>query len=75
MISNPTAIPPYTLTVRAAARHIGLSKSTIYRLLAQHPISTIKVGRSTLVVMASLYAFLAACPPAKLQSGPVLPAR
>ena len=75
MTDNSTALPPHTLTVHAAGRHIGLSKSTIYRLLAQHPITTVKVGRSTLVVMASLYAFLAACPPAKLQASPVPPAR
>lgn len=41
---------------------IGLSRSKIYELIEEGAIASIKVGRSRLIPVATLHAFLAAQP-------------
>ncbi|MDB5711673.1 MAG: excisionase family binding protein [Sphingomonas bacterium] len=56
--------PPEPLAVRidVAATMIGLSRSKIYELIEEGAITSVKVGRSRLIPVASLHAFLAAQP-------------
>jgi excisionase family DNA binding protein len=51
---------PESLTVRVpiAVRMLGLSRSKFYMLLADGEFEIIKVGRCTLVVVASLQRFV-----------------
>lgn len=46
---------PLALTVADAVRLIGVGKTTIYRLIAQGRLSSIKIGRRKLVLMASVH--------------------
>jgi excisionase family DNA binding protein len=52
------------LPVADAVRASGLSRSTLYRLLAAGDLRAIKVGRKTLILAESLRAYLAAAPAA-----------
>ena len=60
--SLPTAIAlsvePISMRIADACKFTGLSRSTIYVLIAQGKIRTAKVGRSTLVLTGSLKCFL-----------------
>lgn len=59
----PLAVPlPHAPTVT------GLSRSTIYREAARGNIKLLKVGRSTLVCMDSVRAFLASLPAAAIRA-------
>jgi excisionase family DNA binding protein len=49
MINTPMAMSP-----RDAARAIGISRSTLYRLIKQGRIRTVKLGRRTLVPTSAL---------------------
>ncbi|MBU3078860.1 helix-turn-helix transcriptional regulator [Sphingomonas quercus] len=53
---------PEAITVRipTALRMLGLSRSQFYLMMKDGEIETIKVGRATLVVVASLHRFVAA---------------
>lgn len=53
---------PLAVNVSNAADMLGLSKSTIYRLLANHDLKAKKAGDTTLVLMASIDAYLAELP-------------
>ncbi|MDE2410713.1 MAG: helix-turn-helix domain-containing protein [Sphingomonadales bacterium] len=43
-----------TVSVMAAAKALGLGRTSIYALIKQNRIETIKVGRRTLLTTASL---------------------
>ncbi|TRD11112.1 helix-turn-helix domain-containing protein [Erythrobacter insulae] len=43
-----------TVSVSAAAKALGLGRTTVYALIKQRKIETIKVGRRTLLTTASL---------------------
>jgi excisionase family DNA binding protein len=49
---------PITVRVPTALRMLGLSRSKFYMLLADGEFEIIKVGRCTLVVVASLHRFV-----------------
>ncbi|EIZ79598.1 excisionase family DNA binding domain-containing protein [Novosphingobium sp. Rr 2-17] len=49
---------PLAVRIPLAAQMLGIGKSTLYEMIAQGEIETIKVGRSTLVPTDSLRAFL-----------------
>jgi hypothetical protein len=68
-ISSPGATLPEALAVpiRKAPAISGLSIPTIYREAAKKNLILIKYGRSTLVDMASLRAFLASLPRASIR--------
>jgi excisionase family DNA binding protein len=55
------------LPVADATRVSGLSRSTLYRLLATGEVKAIKVGRRTLIVAETLRAYLAAAPVAVIR--------
>ena len=54
-------VEPEAITVRipTALRMLGLSRSKFYQMMHDGEIETIKVGRATLVVVASLHHFVA----------------
>lgn len=49
---------PITVRVREASRLTGIGRSKLYELIAAGEIQIVKVGRITLVPMASLTKFL-----------------
>ncbi len=52
------AVAPITMRVPEACRFIGLSRSTLYVLVATGEIETVKVGAVTLVLTESLCDFI-----------------
>ena len=59
---------PISATVNETARLIGLSRTTIFRLLAAGEIRAVKVGSRTLVLWESVLAYMASRPAAAFQS-------
>ncbi len=53
------AIEPITMRVLDACRYIGVSRSTLYVLIAAGEIEIIKLGSSTLLLTESLKALIA----------------
>lgn len=53
MINTPMAMSP-----QDAARAIGISRSSLYRLMKQGRIRTVKLGRRTLVPTSELSALI-----------------
>ena len=53
------AIEPITMRVPEACRYIGVSRSTLYVLIADGKIEIVKLGCSTLVLTESLKALIA----------------
>jgi len=51
-------LAPLTVRVPVAARMLGIGKTKIYELIAQHEIEVLKLGSATLVVVGSLQAFI-----------------
>lgn len=49
---------PITVRIPDAARMLGLGRSKIYELIASGDIEIVKLGRSTLVPVASLHALI-----------------
>lgn len=57
--TRPTNEPgPITVRVPTALQMLGLSRSKFYMLLGDGEFEIIKVGRCTLVVVASLHRFV-----------------
>jgi len=54
------SIEPLAVRVPQAAHMLGMGKSMLYEFIASGEIEVIKVGRSTLVPVDSLRAFLTA---------------
>jgi excisionase family DNA binding protein len=48
------AIEPLTLSIKDTGRVLGLGRSTIYRLIGDGQLETIKVGNRTLIKTASI---------------------
>ena len=51
---RPALFPPIAMRVSEACRYIGISRSTLYVLIAQGEIEIVKLGCSTLVLTESL---------------------
>jgi hypothetical protein len=66
---DPNTVQPITLPIHSAVAVTGLSRSAIYRAAAEGRIVLLKLGRSTLVDMASARAFVAALPRAAVGRG------
>ena len=49
---------PIAMSPRDAAKSIGVSRSTLYRLIQSGSIKTVKLGRRTLIPVSSLMALL-----------------
>lgn len=56
--SDAPVTEPISVRISEAVRITGLSKSKIYQLIASGEIEAAKVGRATVVLVASLKAFL-----------------
>jgi len=56
--ARSTTAPPIAMRIPDACRFIGLSRSTLYLLVATREIETVKVGASTLVLTESLCALI-----------------
>lgn len=50
----PSSIEPISMRIPEACRFTGISRSTLYLLIARGEIETIKLGASTLVLTDSL---------------------
>ncbi len=61
-------IEPLALPIMVAVVVSGLSRSAIYREAGNGRIKLMKLGRTTLVDMASLKAFLASLPAANIRA-------
>ena len=45
---------PITLSIKDAARTLGIGRTTIYRLIGEQRLETVKIGNRTLVKTASI---------------------
>lgn len=52
--SSPLAIEPISMRVQDACRFTGLSRSTLYLLIARGEVEIVKMGAATLVLTDSL---------------------
>jgi hypothetical protein len=64
---DPGTLQPLTAPLARASLVPGLSRSAIYRAAAEGKIVLLKAGRTTLVDMESVRAFLAGLPRAELR--------
>ncbi|MBS3940269.1 MAG: helix-turn-helix domain-containing protein [Actinobacteria bacterium] len=46
------------LTIVDAARHLGISRSKIYELLAEGELSSVRIGRTRRIALAALEEFI-----------------
>ena len=54
----PSVLEPITVTVKDACRVSGLGPTTVWRLISEEKLQTVKIGGRTLVTVASLKALL-----------------
>ena len=47
-------IEPFTLSIKDTARFLGLGRSTIYKLIGDRHLQTVKIGNRTLIKTASI---------------------
>lgn len=52
--SSPLAIEPISMRIPDACRFTGLSRSTLYLLIARREVEIVKMGAATLVLTESL---------------------
>lgn len=57
-MSASAPIEPICMKVNDAARMIGVGRTKLYELIASGDIETVKLGKSTRVVTASLYSLI-----------------
>lgn len=57
----PPVHPPITVTISTARKLSGLGATTIWRLIKDHKLEVVRVGRRTLVTFRSLEALLTPC--------------
>jgi len=57
-MSPEPSVAPITVRIKDACRMTGIGRSKLYLLIAEGAIDTIKVGSMTLILVASLEAFL-----------------
>ena len=55
---SPQMNTPIAMSPRDAANSIGISRSTLYRLIQSGSIKTVKLGRRTVIPVSSLMALL-----------------
>ena len=55
-VSRPLQIglEPLTVSIKDAAKVLGLGRSTIYRLIGEQQLETVKIGNRTLIKTASI---------------------
>lgn len=52
--SSPLAIEPISMRISDACRFTGISRSTLYLLIARREVEVVKLGAATLVLTDSL---------------------
>jgi excisionase family DNA binding protein len=52
-------VPPLTITIATARQITGLGNTTLWKLIAEKKLQTVRIGRRRLVVYDSLRALLA----------------
>ena len=67
MICN-TELTPIIAPIARAVTLSGISRSTIYRLAGEGRIRILKIGRTSLVDMASVWAFIETLPEASISA-------
>lgn len=55
---------PYSVTVKQAREMTGLGNTTVYALIKDGRLKSVKLGKRTLILTDSIKALLAAAPPA-----------
>ena len=58
MAAHLAAIEPISMRIPDACRFTGISRSTLYLLIARSEVEIIKLGTSTLVITESLRRFV-----------------
>jgi len=61
-------VPPLTITIATARQITGLGNTTIWKLIGEKKLKTVRVGRRRLVVYESLRALLVPSSDTQLQS-------
>jgi len=62
--AEPAALEPVAMTVPHAVRFSGIGRSRIYELMNAGQIEAVKAGNRTLIITASIRAYLAGLPAA-----------
>jgi excisionase family DNA binding protein len=57
---------PIAISIADACRYIGCGRSLLYELIGNKRINAVKLGRRTLVPVASLHAYVASLPSAQI---------
>jgi excisionase family DNA binding protein len=60
---------PLAVSVREAARMIGVSRSSLYTIIGEGKIRAIKISGHTLILVAELLRFLLSCPTMNAKEG------
>ena len=55
---------PYSLTMEAATRYTGFSRTRLEQALREGHVSAVRAGRRTLVIASTLREYVASLPPA-----------
>lgn len=58
---GPPPVPRLALSVSESAQAVGISEREVWRRIASGELPVVRIGRRTLVHVAALDAFLAAC--------------
>jgi excisionase family DNA binding protein len=58
MLTNISEEKRRALSIREAARTCGISRATVYRLIADSKLATLKIGARRLVTIAAIDALL-----------------
>jgi excisionase family DNA binding protein len=57
---------PIAISIADACRYIGCGRSLLYELIGNKQINAVKLGRRTLVPVASLHTYVASLPSARI---------
>jgi excisionase family DNA binding protein len=71
MMSEAALTEPLAVTVQEARRLTGLGNTTLYRLIGEGKLRTIKVGTRTLVVYSSIKALIGVAAPLAGEIAPI----
>jgi len=58
---QPSELKPLTVTVTTACKVTGLGNTTVWGLIRDRKLETVRVGRRTLIIFRSLEALVAPC--------------
>jgi len=61
MRKEPPVLHPLSVGVADAAKALGVSKSFLYKLVAEGKLKTIHIGKRHIVPVSEMHAFLERC--------------